>query len=80
MMLKDKAAVIYGAGGAIGGAVARAFAREGAQLFLAGRHLAPIEAVAKDGSRRGFEAGLRYETGEPYRRRLVPPSEPGEGA
>ena len=30
MLLEDKAAVIYGAGGAIGGAVARAFAREGA--------------------------------------------------
>jgi NAD(P)-dependent dehydrogenase (short-subunit alcohol dehydrogenase family) len=48
MMLKDKVAVIYGAGGAIGGAVARAFAREGAQLFLTGRHLAPVEAVAKE--------------------------------
>ena len=48
MMLKDKVAVIYGAGGAIGGAVARAFAREGAKLFLTGHHLAPVEAVAKD--------------------------------
>jgi NAD(P)-dependent dehydrogenase (short-subunit alcohol dehydrogenase family) len=48
MMLKDKVAVIYGAGGAVGGAVARAFACEGAKLFLAGRHLAPVEAVAKD--------------------------------
>jgi NAD(P)-dependent dehydrogenase (short-subunit alcohol dehydrogenase family) len=48
MMLTDKVAVIYGAGGAIGGAVARAFAREGAEVHLAGRHLEPIEAVAKD--------------------------------
>jgi NAD(P)-dependent dehydrogenase (short-subunit alcohol dehydrogenase family) len=48
MMLKDKVAVIYGAGGAIGGAVARAFASEGANLFLTGRHLAPVEAVAKE--------------------------------
>jgi NAD(P)-dependent dehydrogenase (short-subunit alcohol dehydrogenase family) len=48
MMLKDKVAVIYGAGGAIGGAVARAFASEGANLFLTGRNLAPVEAVAKD--------------------------------
>jgi NAD(P)-dependent dehydrogenase (short-subunit alcohol dehydrogenase family) len=39
-MLKDKVAVIYGAGGAIGGAVARAFASEGARLFLTGPHLA----------------------------------------
>ena len=48
MMLEDKVAVIYGAGGAIGGAVARAFARDGAKLYLTGRHLAPVEAVAKD--------------------------------
>jgi NAD(P)-dependent dehydrogenase (short-subunit alcohol dehydrogenase family) len=48
MMLKDNVAVIYGAGGAIGGAAARAFAREGANVFLTGRHLAPVEAVAKD--------------------------------
>ena len=48
MMLKDKVAVIYGAGGAIGGAVARAFAREGARVFLTGRHLTPVEVVAKE--------------------------------
>jgi NAD(P)-dependent dehydrogenase (short-subunit alcohol dehydrogenase family) len=46
MMLKDKVAVIYGAGGAIGGAVARAFAAEGAEVHLTGRLLAPVEAVA----------------------------------
>jgi len=48
MMLKDKVAVIYGAGGAIGRAVARAFASEGASLFLTGRHLAPVNVAAKD--------------------------------
>jgi NAD(P)-dependent dehydrogenase (short-subunit alcohol dehydrogenase family) len=48
MMLENKVAVIYGAGGAIGGAVARAFAREGAMLFLTGLHLPAVEAVAKD--------------------------------
>jgi NAD(P)-dependent dehydrogenase (short-subunit alcohol dehydrogenase family) len=48
MMLKDKVAVIYGAGGAIGSAVARAFAAEGANLFLTGRHLGPVEVVAKE--------------------------------
>jgi NAD(P)-dependent dehydrogenase (short-subunit alcohol dehydrogenase family) len=48
MMLKDKVAVIYGGGGAVGSAVARAFAREGATLFLTGRRLAPVEAVAED--------------------------------
>jgi NAD(P)-dependent dehydrogenase (short-subunit alcohol dehydrogenase family) len=48
MMLKDKVAVIYGAGGAVGGAVARAFAREGAKLFLTGRLRAPVDLVVKD--------------------------------
>jgi NAD(P)-dependent dehydrogenase (short-subunit alcohol dehydrogenase family) len=48
MLLKDKVAVVYGAGGAVGGAVARALAAEGADLFLTGRTLAPVEAVAKD--------------------------------
>src|SRR5258708_3558913 len=48
MIVQDKVAVIYGAGGAIGGAVARAFASEGANVFLTGRHLPPVEAVAKD--------------------------------
>jgi NADP-dependent 3-hydroxy acid dehydrogenase YdfG len=32
MLLDNKIAVIYGAGGAIGGAVARAFASEGARI------------------------------------------------
>jgi NAD(P)-dependent dehydrogenase (short-subunit alcohol dehydrogenase family) len=46
MLLEDKNAVIYGGGGAIGGAVARAFAREGARVFLAGRTLESLEEVA----------------------------------
>ena len=48
MLLKEKVAVIYGAGGAIGGAVARAFASEGARVFLAGRTMAPVELIAKE--------------------------------
>jgi NAD(P)-dependent dehydrogenase (short-subunit alcohol dehydrogenase family) len=47
-MLANKVAVIYGAGGAIGGAVARAFASEGAKVFLTGHSLAPVEIVVKD--------------------------------
>lgn len=39
--------MIYGAGGGIGSAVARAFAREGAKLFLTGHKLAPVEVVGK---------------------------------
>jgi NAD(P)-dependent dehydrogenase (short-subunit alcohol dehydrogenase family) len=45
MILKDKVAVICGAAGAIGGAVARAFASEGAKVFLTGRR-ASVEAMA----------------------------------
>ncbi|GIE46471.1 short-chain dehydrogenase [Amorphoplanes nipponensis] len=48
MILQDKVAVIYGAGGAIGGAVACAFAAEGARLFLTGRRRASVEVVAKE--------------------------------
>src|SRR5580693_5162629 len=48
MLLQNKNAVIYGAGGAIGGAVARAFAREGANVFLTGRRRGPVDAVAED--------------------------------
>jgi 3-oxoacyl-[acyl-carrier protein] reductase len=46
MLLADKNAVIYGGGGAVGAAVARAFAREGARVFLAGRTQATLDAVA----------------------------------
>jgi NAD(P)-dependent dehydrogenase (short-subunit alcohol dehydrogenase family) len=48
MLLANKNAVIYGAGGAIGAAVASAFAREGANVFLTGRNLAALDAVAKE--------------------------------
>lgn len=48
MMLKDKVAVTYGAGGGIGGAVARAFASEGARVFVTGRNRAPVDLVAAD--------------------------------
>ena len=48
MMLEGKTAVIYGGGGAVGGAVARAFAAAGAHVYLAGRSRARLEAVAND--------------------------------
>ena len=48
MLLEGKNAVIYGGGGSIGGAVARAFAGEGARIFLAGRTRESLEAVASD--------------------------------
>jgi 3-oxoacyl-[acyl-carrier protein] reductase len=46
MLLEGKTAVVYGGGGRVGGAVARAFAREGARVFLAGRTRTRLEAVA----------------------------------
>jgi NAD(P)-dependent dehydrogenase (short-subunit alcohol dehydrogenase family) len=45
-LLQGKNAIIYGGGGGIGGGVARAFAREGATVFLAGRTRGTLEAVA----------------------------------
>jgi NAD(P)-dependent dehydrogenase (short-subunit alcohol dehydrogenase family) len=56
MLLDDKVAVIYGAGGAIGGAVARTFAREGAKVFLSGRNAASVDAVVDDIVAAGGEA------------------------
>jgi NAD(P)-dependent dehydrogenase (short-subunit alcohol dehydrogenase family) len=48
MLLEKKNAVIYGAGGSIGAAVAQTFAREGAKVFLAGRTHASLDAVARE--------------------------------
>lgn len=48
MILKNKIAVIYGAGGSLGGAVAKALAAEGANLFLTGRNLTSVQKVADD--------------------------------
>ena len=47
-LLAGKTAIIYGGGGALGGAAARVFAREGARVFLAGRTRSKLEAVAGD--------------------------------
>ncbi len=55
MLLEGKNAVVYGGGGAIGGAVASAFAREGARVWLAGRTRAPLDRVAE---------GIRAEGGQ----------------
>ncbi len=46
MLLENKNAIVYGGGG-VGGAVARAIAREGAKVFLAGRTLATLDEVAE---------------------------------
>lgn len=46
-MLQDKNAIIYGAGGMIGSAVAEEFARQGARVFLTGRTREPLDALAE---------------------------------
>jgi len=57
MLLENKVAIIYGAGGSIGRAVARAFAREGARVFLAGRTQASLDTVAAEIRSNGGTAG-----------------------
>jgi NAD(P)-dependent dehydrogenase (short-subunit alcohol dehydrogenase family) len=47
MLLDNKTAIIYGAAGAIGSAVARTYAREGATVHLAGRTAKTLEHVAE---------------------------------
>jgi NAD(P)-dependent dehydrogenase (short-subunit alcohol dehydrogenase family) len=45
-ILKGKSAVVFGAGGTVGAAVARELAAEGAQVFLVGRTRSTIDDVA----------------------------------
>lgn len=47
-MLQHKNAVIYGAGGSLGGAIAKALANAGATIFLTGRTSAPLEKIANE--------------------------------
>lgn len=48
MILQNKNAIIYGAGGSMGGAVARALAGAGAKVFLTGRNLNSVQKVANE--------------------------------
>src|SRR5829696_5113194 len=45
-LLTHKVAILYGAGGGLGGGIARTFAREGARVFLGGRSRGPLDALA----------------------------------
>ena len=56
MLLENKVAVVYGAGGVVGGAVASAFAREGAGLYLAGRTEESLKRVAREIAATGGKA------------------------
>ena len=55
-MLHGKHAVIFGAGGSIGSAIARQFATEGAEVCLSGRNAARVDEVAKAISNDGGRA------------------------
>lgn len=55
-LLAGKNAVIYGAAGAMGSAMSRAFASEGARVFLAGRHFEKVERLAQEISATGAAA------------------------
>ena len=46
MLLRDTTAVVYGASGSLGDAVARALAGAGAMVFVTGRKLDRLKAVA----------------------------------
>jgi 3-oxoacyl-[acyl-carrier protein] reductase len=46
-MLQGKIAVVFGAGGSIGAAVAKEFAAEGAEVFLAGRNTSSVDSVVR---------------------------------
>lgn len=67
MLLNGKTAIIFGAGGAIGGAVAKAFAREGARLFLSGRSLSKVEA-SRMRLRRGVKRHRQHRSTRSTRR------------
>ncbi|MGW9177839.1 SDR family NAD(P)-dependent oxidoreductase, partial [Streptomyces decoyicus] len=47
MLLARKTAIVHGGSGAVGAAVARAFAREGAAVHLTGRTVPPLEDAAR---------------------------------
>ena len=48
MILQNKNAVIYGAGGSLGGAVAKALAAAGARVFLTGRNISSVQKTADE--------------------------------
>ncbi len=59
-ILQNKNAIIYGAGGSLGGAVAKALASAGARVFLTGRNLLSVQKIADE----ILSAGGRAETAQ----------------
>jgi 3-oxoacyl-[acyl-carrier protein] reductase len=77
VLLENKNAIVYGAAGAMGSAVTRAFAREGARVFLAGRTQATLDELADELRSRGGEAetaqvdAMDQESVEAHARQVV---------
>jgi 3-oxoacyl-[acyl-carrier protein] reductase len=63
--LKDKTALVLGAGGGLGGAIARTFAREGARVALADIKYEALEPVMADIAAAGGKSfGLQWDLGD----------------
>jgi NAD(P)-dependent dehydrogenase (short-subunit alcohol dehydrogenase family) len=56
MLLEKKNAILYGAAGGLGSGIARAFAREGARVFLTGRTQRTLDALAASITAAGGQA------------------------
>ena len=48
MLLQNKNAVLFAAGGSVGGAIARGLAKAGAKVFLSNHHVEPVKKLAEE--------------------------------
>ena len=56
MLLQNKNAVLFAAGGSVGGAIARGLAKAGAKVFLSNQHIEPVQKLVEEIIRNGGEA------------------------
>src|SRR5580765_3231900 len=56
MLLQNKNAVLFAAGGSVGGAIARNLAKAGAKVFLSNQRLEPVQKLVEEIIRDGGEA------------------------
>ena len=48
MLLQNKNAILFAAGGSVGGAIARSLAKAGAKVFLSNHHIDPVQKLADE--------------------------------